>query len=127
MKFLFILLIEIVLTIFVVVGMVAVHKKIRKKELSKVYYIFLALAFISLIYYIPIRIVPKVRDIPYFISGNYKEAKGTCDRLKKFSKEKEVTFKGEDTNLEQWTVYPEAGKEYKIKFLPNSKWIVDCQ
>lgn len=127
MKFLFILLIEIVLTIFVVVGVVAIHKKIKRKELSKAYYIFLTLAFISLIYYIPGRIVPKVLDIPYFISGNYKEAKGTCDKFEKLSKEKEVTFKGEDTNLEQWTVYPESGKEYKIKFLPNSNWIVDCQ
>lgn len=127
MKFLFILLIEIVLTIFVVVGVIATHKKIRKKEISKVYYIFLTLAFVSLLYYIPGRIVPKVRDIPYFISGNYKEAKGTCDKFNKFSKGKEVRFKSEDTNLEQWTVYPESGEEYKIKFLPNSKWVVDCQ
>lgn len=125
MEFILILLFQIIVIIFMLLSIIFNLIKIIKGKISKKYFILIFILLISSKITLFNIILPKVKDIKYYFANDYYTTTGVCTKFNNAKGITELEINNVIYKINQCELKPKIGVEYTLKYLPNSKFIVE--
>ncbi|MDO5039743.1 MAG: hypothetical protein Q4E08_08500 [Clostridium sp.] len=125
MEFILILLFQIIVIIFMLLSIIFNLIKIIKGKISKKYFILIFILLISSKITLFNIILPKVKDIKYYFANDYYTTTGVCTKFNNVKGITELEINNVIYKINQCELKPKIGVEYTLKYLPNSKFIVE--
>lgn len=129
MDFIIDTLFQIFFAFFWVIALLVILIKEKNKKKYAFLIFFSPLLMIWTVYAYTNILKPRFKDISYYINNNYRTTTGKCSNVNVRSKGTTPSFVLEEETYyyNPWFNKIQKEKNYRVKYLPNSKYVIELE
>lgn len=119
------LLFEVLVYTLMLIAVIHVIRNLKNKEIHKGYWGLVFILIPLLIYCIITYFVDLASDLKYAIQRETKSIQGKVEKVYTTGRSNEFILQGKEFRRNPWSFKPKEGEVYILKYLPNSRYVVD--
>ncbi|WP_027623378.1 hypothetical protein [Clostridium lundense] len=122
-----ILIIQVLICILALIKVINTIVNLKNKKIHKGYWILVIILIPLLIYYIKYHLIEPTKDLKYAIKGKTKVIQGKVEKVYVAGGSNPFILGGKEFRRNPWSFSPKEGEKYILKYLPNSRYVVEYE